>query len=79
METSKSVSLDYFFTINARERNTNRMSIIDTLVIDSDTVHLGYHPDVIKKCGGNPLPVHVEFFAIRTMVSENAPWTIVTK
>lgn len=79
MKTSRSISLHNFFTFNARERNTTRPVFTDTLLIDSDTVHVGYQPDVIKKCGGDPLPIHVDYFDIRAMVSENAPWTIVTK
>jgi hypothetical protein len=79
MKTNKSVSFDNFFSINARERNTTLPAYFDTLLIDSDTIHLGYQPDVIKKCGGDPIPIYVDYFLIRVMVSENAPWTIVTK
>jgi hypothetical protein len=79
MKTNKSASFDNFFTINARERNTPYPAYFDTLLIDSDTIHLGYQPDVIKKCGGDPIPIYVDHFLIRVMVSENAHWTIVTK
>jgi hypothetical protein len=79
MKTKSSIPYDNFFYINARGRDTTLPISVDTLIIDSDIVHLGYQPDVIKKCGGNPIPIYVDYFSMQVMVSENAPWTIVTK
>jgi hypothetical protein len=79
LKTNRAFTLGNFFTItNAHERDMTRPMWQDTLIVDSDTVHIGYQPDMIRKCGGNPDPVNVESFRLIVQASENAPWTIAT-